>query len=140
MNRLKIKPAAVNVVILAGVALPVLFVLVWLQALVTSGGTPESFRSALTTAGVYYIANFIPVCIGGFAHQLIWLSLPRAWSGFARRLTAFVSTPLIPVAVVVAWGGPIVRLAPIWIPIVMSLALYVVLLRPSEEAQAEVLA
>ena len=133
MNRQMMVIGIRNLVLLVVIVMPLFFMLVWLQTLSqgTTGG--KDVRYVLETGGVYYLNNVLPVLAGGVLHQAIWFALPQDWPVGRRRLIAFSLALIIPLSVVVAWGGPASNLVAFVVPIVLSTTLYVLLMKPLDD-------
>lgn len=129
MNGEVLKAALKNLTLLALVAMPMFFLLVWIQALLGRATGATDLGYVIETGGVYYLTNLIPVLVGGLVHQAIWLALPGEWSKLVRRIVALLLTPLIPIAVLISWGGPAGSLTTFAIPMVLALAVYILLMR-----------
>lgn len=130
MNRQTMVTGLRNVVLLVLIAMPLFFMLVWFQALLQGTAGGKDLRYVLETGGVYYLNNVLPVLAGGLLHQAAWFALPQGWPVGRRRLIAFILALIIPLGVVVAWGGPASSLMDFAVPIVLSTALYVLLMKP----------
>ena len=107
MNTANVKTVLMNLALLALVATPVFFLLVWIQGLTTGAEGSGDFGYVVTTGAVYYLNNIIPILVGGLVHQVIWVSLPEGWSSSRAKLVALLVSPVIPLAVWIAWGGPV---------------------------------
>jgi len=129
MNREVLGTALKNLALLALVAMPLFFVLVWLQALLRSATGARDLGYVLETGGVYYLTNLVPVLVGGAVHQILWILLPRQWPNARRKAVALVLTPVIPLAVLLSWGGPAESLMRFTVPMVLALGIYVLLMR-----------
>lgn len=129
MSTAKIKTALMNLLLLALVATPIFFFLVWAQGLITGAEGSTEVGYVLTTGAVYYLNNLIPILIGGLVHQIVWVCLPQGWSSSKTRAVALVLAPVIPVAVWVAWGGPARSLLHFVVPMALALLVYVFLMR-----------
>jgi hypothetical protein len=124
-----------NIAVLVLVAMPLFFLLTWLQALVTRTLDADALANAAETGAVYFLANAVAIVIGGVIHQGFWLSMPRGWSLLTRRAAALVAAlVIIPVAVLVAWGGSASNLLPFAVPMVLALLAYVILSRDAPQA------
>ena len=137
MNRTTLVVVAKNMMLLAALALPLFFALVWLQALFNRGEGATDVGGAVEAGGVYYLANVVPVTLGGLIHQVLWVLLPRGWSQARRRIVAFASSPLIPLAVLLSWGGSAAHLMGLAMPMVLALAAYALVLRLPPDGPAE---
>ena len=99
MIRTVVVTALKNLGWLVVVALPLFFLLTWVQALVAGAEGSRDLGYVLETGAVYYLTNLPPVLVGGVIHQVIWLVLPRAWPRTRRMIMALVVAPLIPITV-----------------------------------------
>lgn len=129
MNRNTMTTALKNLALLALVAMPLFFLLVWIEALLGNAMGARDRSYVLETGGVYYLTNVLPVLVGGAVHQALWLALPRKWTAGRRKAVALLLTPVIPLAVLVSWGGPAESLLRFAIPMVLALTTYVLLMR-----------
>lgn len=139
MNRRSTATVLQNLTLLALVAMPSFFVLVWIQALLTAGTRATDLGDVIETGGFYYLANLLPVLVGGVVHQITWLALSQAWPTAKRRIVALLLAPVIPVTLLLFWGGRVVDLLYFGVPMFVALGVYVLLLKipdSSEEAVA----
>jgi RHS repeat-associated protein len=124
-----------NVTMLMLIAFPLLFLAAWVQGLVARAPGSNDMARAFETGAFYYLGNFIPVLIGGLAHNAMIAALPVRWPELGKRLVAFCLSIIVPVTALVAWGGPATSLAPLSIPLLIALAVYAMLLRfPNERS------
>lgn len=114
-----------NLAILVFIVMPLFFLMGWLYALISN----TDFRYIIETGIVYYLYNVVPVIIGGAIHQLILVTLPKDWTEVKFRIIALLSSPLIPIAIWIAWGGEAKNLIPFAVPIILVLIVYVFLMR-----------
>ncbi|MDX2207389.1 MAG: hypothetical protein SFU57_07080 [Gemmatimonadales bacterium] len=113
---------------LALVALPVFFLLVWVQALLGGAARGRDLGYILETGGFYYLASVLYVLLGGLVHQLLVLCLLR--TGFRRarpRVVALLLSPVIPLAL--SLGGGLRTVQEFLIPTSVALAIYVFLMK-----------
>lgn len=137
MNKSAVTTVVKNLALLALVAMPLFFALTWIQGLVGRAAGATDLGYVAEAGGVYYLSNLIPVLVGGLIHQVFWLVLPRAWPITRRRIMALLLAPLIPVAVLLAWGGSAEGLLNFAVPMLVTLVVYVLLIRlPSAPGQA----
>lgn len=136
MNKTALSTVIRNLALLALVVLPLFFVLVWAQALFARAADATNLGYVLETGSVYYLTNVVPVLLGGLIHQVIWLLLPNAWPGRRRRMVALLLAPVIPMAVLVSWGGPAGSLLSFAVPMALALAVHVLLMRGPASSQA----
>lgn len=138
MSRTILRTVLKNLALLALVAMPLFFVLVWVQVLLGRAAGATDLGSVMETGGVYYLTNLAPVLLAGLIHQVMWLVLPKDWPNAIRRVVALLLASVIPIAVVVSWGGPARSLLNFAVPMIVALAVYVFLMRgsPSEPAVA----
>lgn len=129
MSRQVLNTALTNLVLLVLVAMPLFFLLVWIQSLLGQVAGATDVGYVIETGGVYYLTNLLPVLVGGLVHQAVWLALPGEWLKIVRRIVALLFTPLIPIVVLLSWGGPAESLAALSVPMVLALAVYVFLMR-----------
>lgn len=127
MNKATLLTALKNLGWLVLVALPVFFLLVWLQALVGRAEGSRDLGYALETGGFYYLASVLYVLLGGLVHQVLVFLLPASSSPPRRRVIALLLTPVVPLALVP--GGGLGTLLEFLIPTVLALATYGVLMR-----------
>jgi hypothetical protein len=136
MNTSVVTTVGKNLALLALVAMPLFFVLTWIQGLLGQAARATDLGYVAETGGVYYLSNLIPVLVGGLIHQIFWLVLPRTWPSARRRIVALLLAPVIPVAVLLAWGGSAGSLLYFAVPMLVTLVVYVLLIRlPSAPAQ-----
>lgn len=86
---------------------------------------------ALGTVGFFYLVSLVWVLLGGLVHQLLLIILPRTWPARWRRLVAVASTPIIPL-VLILFGGSVWAVPSYWLPAVISLVVYALLIRLPE--------
>lgn len=128
MNKSFIKTAIWNLALLALMIVPLVLVLVWLQALVTGSDSARRVAYALEAGGFYYLVYIGGVLAGGLAHQVLLVMLPRTLSKPRVRILAAVLAVIVPLGVITLGE----RAGTLWefaLPVVLGLAVYALALR-----------
>lgn len=122
-----------NLALLALIASPIFFLLAWIRDLIHGVDWSQDLGYALGTVGFFYLVSIVWVLLGGLVHQLLLIVLPSTWPPRQRRIVAVASTPIIPL-VLILFGGPVWTVSSYWLPAVISLVVYAMLIRLPESS------
>lgn len=128
MSKSVIKTAIWNLALLAIAIVPLVFVLIWIQALVTGSSGARSVDYVLETGGFYYLVYIGGVLAGGLAHQVLLVVLTRTLSGLRLRILAAVLAATVPLGVIVLGERP-GTLLEFALPVLLGLVVYALALR-----------
>jgi hypothetical protein len=116
-----------NIAILLFAIFPLFFFFLWMINFFL--GVDLDLKYVLETGLVYYLYNTIPLLVGGVIHQIIIYILNRIWPNISFRVFALIFTPVIPITVFLLWGGPFSSIKIVASPLILSLFVYVFLMR-----------
>lgn len=136
MNKSLMKTGIWNLGLLALVILPLVLVLVWMQALVTGSGGARRLADAFATGAFYYLVYIGGVLAGGLVHQVLLVVLPRTLSKVGLRILAALLAGTVPLGVI-ALGERPGTLLEFGLPVILGLAVYAMALRlPQRRVEA----
>jgi hypothetical protein len=128
MRRLDAKLVFFNLLLLLLGMLPLVFLLIWIGNLMLGRYEDVNVVNAIASGFTYAVVYFLPVLVGGLAHQVLLAALPRSWSLRARRGAAVVLTIVVPV-VLLLFGQPVDVLGWFAVPVGVALLAYGLLMR-----------